>query len=65
MKKILPMLLAAILIVLTLSSCSLSIKDLGSDDTESDTSTNTGITPGENELPGIPLTSVQVNHNSF
>ncbi len=48
MKKILSLLFAVILIALTLSSCSLSIKDLKREDTD------TGITPGKNELPIIP-----------
>lgn len=48
MKKFLSLLFAVILIALVLSSCSLSIKDLKNDDTD------TGIIPGENELPIIP-----------
>ena len=55
MKKFLSLLFAVILVVFVLSSCSLSIKNPGGDDTESDTNNNTGINPGENELPGIPL----------
>lgn len=48
MKKFLSLLFAVILVVFVLSSCSLSIKDLKNDDTD------TGITPGKNELPIIP-----------
>lgn len=51
MKKILTLLLALMLSVLTLSSCSLSIKDLIRDDTD------TEIIPGENEFPIVPPSS--------
>ena len=47
MKKLISLLLVVIF-ALTLSSCSLSIKDLTNKDTD------TGIDPGENEFPIIP-----------
>lgn len=50
MKKLISLLLVVIF-ALTLSSCSLSIKDLINKDTD------TGIVPGENEFPIIPATS--------
>ena len=60
MKKLISLLLVAIF-ALTLSSCSLSIKDLINKDTD------TGIVPGENEFPIIPAsgektTSLQLNY---
>lgn len=56
MKKFLSLLFAVILIALTFSSCSLSIKNMISDNTDTDSSTGgADIIPGDNELPGIPL----------
>ncbi len=52
MKKFLSLLLVISLLALTLSSCSLTIKDLMGADKGTDT-----ITPGENELPLIPPSS--------